>query len=219
MARWIPLLSLLCTFTVACTTLASSSSSGRAPYPEEWWTPVAKDGAPSWEILPQEAGPGEVILSKRTELGILSNFAATPFDYDGKRYASVEGFWQMLKYPEGPGDERLKVKWPHTREEVAAMTAFDAKDAGKEANAIMKQLGIDWVTYRGKRIAYRENAKGDFYSLILAAEWEKLKQNPQVREILLKTGDLVLRPDHQQSANEPPAWKYHEIWMEIRRQL
>lgn len=52
-----------------------------------------------WEILPQEAAPGEVILSKRHELGLLSNFAATPFVFRGKRYASLEGFWQMMLYP------------------------------------------------------------------------------------------------------------------------
>ena len=68
-------------------------------YPAHWWTPVPKEGAPSWEILPQEAGPGEVILSKRHELGLLSNFAPTPFTFRGKRYASLEGFWQMMLYP------------------------------------------------------------------------------------------------------------------------
>jgi len=35
------------------------------------------------------------------ELGLLSNFAPTPFVFHGQRYASVEGFWQMMKYPEG----------------------------------------------------------------------------------------------------------------------
>jgi len=65
-------------------------------YPAHWWTPVAKEGAPAWEILPQEAGPGEVILSKRNELGLLSNFAPTAFTFHGKRYASLEGFWQMM---------------------------------------------------------------------------------------------------------------------------
>src|SRR5437870_13905798 len=70
-------------------------------YPSHWWAPVSKEGAPDWEILPQEAGPGEVILSKRHELGLLSNFAATPFTFHKKRYASLEGFWQMMKYPEG----------------------------------------------------------------------------------------------------------------------
>src|ERR1700688_3688711 len=91
------------------------------PYPEHWWTPINDPHKPDWEILPQEAKPGEVILSKRNELGILSNFAATPFTLYGKRYASVEGFWQMMLYPEGPGDPRAKdvhIKWLHTRDEV-----------------------------------------------------------------------------------------------------
>ena len=102
-------------------------------YPAHWWTPVSKEGAPSWEILPQEAGPGEVILSKRNELGLLSNFAATPFVYEGKRYASLEGFWQMMKYPEGPNDARAKfpgLEWKYTREQVAQLTSFEAKNAG-----------------------------------------------------------------------------------------
>jgi hypothetical protein len=64
-------------------------------YPTHWWTPVPKEGAPAWEILPQEDRPGEVILSKRNELGLLSNFAPTPFTFRGQRYASLEGFWQM----------------------------------------------------------------------------------------------------------------------------
>ncbi|HEU4389634.1 MAG TPA: hypothetical protein VFV34_17650, partial [Blastocatellia bacterium] len=59
----------------------SPSKSNNAKYPAHWWVPVSKDGAPAWEILPQEAGPGEVILSKRHELGLLSNFAATPFSF------------------------------------------------------------------------------------------------------------------------------------------
>jgi hypothetical protein len=40
----------------------------RTNYPAHWWTPVPTNGAPAWEILPQEARPGEVILSKRNEL-------------------------------------------------------------------------------------------------------------------------------------------------------
>src|SRR3954453_9052690 len=85
-----------------------------ARYPARWWAPLPREGAPSWEILPQEAGPGEVILSKRHELGLLSNFAPTPFEFHGKRYASLEGFWQMMKYPEDANDPRSTfdgVKW------------------------------------------------------------------------------------------------------------
>src|SRR5262245_15838710 len=39
-------------------------------YPAAWWNPIPKDQAKSWEILPQEAELGEVILSKRNELGL-----------------------------------------------------------------------------------------------------------------------------------------------------
>src|SRR6476620_994675 len=118
-------------------------------YPAVWFAPVNDPNKPDWEILPQEAKAGEVILTKRNELGILSNFAATPFEMDGKQYASVEGFWQMMLYPEGPDDERAKdtrVTWKFTREQVAQMTAFEAKSAGTLAEENMKTLGIDWVT-------------------------------------------------------------------------
>jgi hypothetical protein len=158
------------------------------PYPAHWWTPVVDPHKPDWEILPQEANPGEVILSKRNELGILSNFAATPFTLYGRRYASVEGFWQMLLYPEGPDDPRAQfpgLAWPHTRAEVAQMTAFDAKNAGTLAEQNMKKMGIDWVTFDGKRIPYRSLEKGEHYRLIVAAMRAKLEQNARVKKILL----------------------------------
>lgn len=166
---------------------------------------------PDWEILPQEAKTGEVILSKRNELGILSNFAATPFVLDGKRYASVEGFWQMMLYPEGTSDERRvtrgkngeAVVWKYTREQVAQMTAFEAKAAGTLAEENMKKLGIDWVTYNGKRFPYRSQTPGEHYRLIVAAMRAKLEQNPEVKRILLATGDLILKPDHIQRSPTP----------------
>src|SRR5437588_10439389 len=86
------------------------------PYPAHWWAAVPEQGKPAWEILPQAARAGEVIVSKRNELGILSNFAATPFTFRGKRYASVEGFWQMMLYPESPADPRTQatgIHWAH----------------------------------------------------------------------------------------------------------
>ena len=219
MKIYFPLL-LISFFLLQCQT-NSAATQNSSPYPEHWWKPVLKEGTPSWEILPQEARPGEVILSKRNELGLLSNFAATPFELDGKHYASVEGFWQMLKYPENPKDERFnpKIKWPFTREQVAAMTAFDAKKAGKIASENMKALSIDWVTYNGQKLIYHAQTRGDFYNLILRAEWAKLRQNENVRNILLSTGDLKLRPDHIEEADAAPAWRYYEMWMEIREQI
>src|SRR5579862_3864902 len=123
-------------------------------YPSSWWDPVSKVGAPDWEIFPQEAGPGEVILSKRNELGLLSNFAPTPFIFHGLRYASLEGFWQMMKYPENDDDPRAKfpgIKWSFTRQQVGQMTSFDAKHAGDAGEANMKLMNINWVTFEGRQ--------------------------------------------------------------------
>jgi hypothetical protein len=125
---------------------AQPAGSGARAYPAHWWAPIPEDQRAVWEILPQAARPGEVILSKRNELGILSNFAPTPFTFRGRQYASVEGFWQMMLYPEGPRDPRAHAQgviWAHTRGEVARMTAFAAKDAGTLAEANMQKMGID----------------------------------------------------------------------------
>ncbi len=191
-------------------------------YPAHWWTPVSKEGAPSWEIFPQEAGPGEVILSKRNELGLLSNFAATPFVFKGKRYASLEGFWQMMKYPESPTDPRAKfagLEWKFTREQVSQLTSFEAKAAGTLADQNMKKMGITWVSFAGKHFEYRPPKPGEHYRLIVAATRAKVDQNPEVKKVLLATGDLILKADHHQEPNAPAAWRYYEILTRIRRDL
>jgi predicted NAD-dependent protein-ADP-ribosyltransferase YbiA (DUF1768 family) len=191
----------------------------RDRYPAHWWTPVDDPHKPDWEILPQAAKPGEVILSKRNELGILSNFAATPFTLHGKRYASVEGFWQMMLYPEGPNDPRAHyagLEWPHTREAVAQMTGFEANRAGAIAQKNMQKMGIDWVSFEGRRMRYRSPEKAEHYRWIVEAMRAKLDQNPKAREVLLSTGDLILLPDHVQEKDSPAEWLYFKIWMELR---
>jgi predicted NAD-dependent protein-ADP-ribosyltransferase YbiA (DUF1768 family) len=198
------------------------TSSAESRYPSHWWKLVPKEQAASWEELPQEARPGEVILSKRNELGLLSNFAATPFTLDGERYASLEGFWQMMLYPEGPDDERAKfpgLMWKYTRQQVAQMAGFEAKAAGDPAWDNMKKMGINWVTYRGRRMDYYTSDKGEHYRLIVRATRAKVEQNPEVRCVLLATGDLLFRPDHHQPSDAPPSWHYFDIYMEIRREL
>jgi len=207
--------------------LAAPSSRAQQPsrdsrYPAYWWAPIVDPKKPGWEILPQEAGPGEVILSKRNELGLLSNFAPTPFVFHGKRYASLEGFWQMMKYPEGAGDPRAKfpdLEWKYRREQVAQMTSFEANHAGVLASENMTKMGITWVSFEGKRFEYKPSVEGEHYKLIVEATWEKVKQNPEVKKVLLSTGDLILKPDHHQEPNVPAAWRYYEILMNIRREL
>src|SRR5258705_8638240 len=214
---------VLLTLIILATLVSGQQQISRdARYPAHWWTPVIDPQKPSWEILPQEAGPGEVILSKRHELGLLSNFAPTPFVFRGKRYASLEGFWQMMKYPEGPDDPRAKaagIEWRYTRDQVANMVSFEAKRAGDLGEANMKKMGITWVSFEGKHFEYKPAKPGEHYKLIVAAMWEKVKQNPEVNKVLLATGDLILKPDHHQEPDAPAAWRYFEIWMQIRSEL
>lgn len=194
---------------------------GRA-YPAHWWTPVPAESAASWEILPQAAKPGEVIVSKRHELGLLSNFAATPFRFHGRRYASLEGLWQSMLYPEGPRDPRARaagIVWPFTRDSVERMTAFEAKRAGELAERNMRAMGVTWVSFHGRRFPYRAATPGWHHELILAAMRAKLDQNPEVCRVLLATGNLVLKPDHRQAADDPPEWRYCTIWMQLRGEL
>jgi hypothetical protein len=191
-------------------------------YPPHWWTPSPTAGAPAWEILPQAAGPGEVVLSKRHELGLLSNFAPTPFAFRGKRYASLEGFWQMMKFPESAADPRATFAgnaWAMSRDDVAAMTAFEAKAAGDIGSKNMNRMGIDWVSFEGRRIPYKPAEPGEHYDLIVAATRAKVEQNPEVQRVLLATGDLILKPDHHQEPGSPAAWRYFEILTAIRQDL
>ncbi|OUR99977.1 hypothetical protein A9Q84_02795 [Halobacteriovorax marinus] len=192
-------------------------------YPQHWWQEVDPSSASSWEVLPQAAGAGEVILSKRNELGILSNFAATPFIYKEIAFESVEGLWQSLKYPEGEDDFRATyegLEWPYTRSEVEQMVGFLARKAGRYANANMREMDINWVTFKGKKIKLwvSTTTKGVHYRLIKDALKSKAMQNPEVMSVLMSTGDLILRPDHSMG-ERPPAWFYNKIWMELRAEF
>jgi hypothetical protein len=80
-------------------------------------------------------------------------------------------------------------------------------------------MGIDWVTFHGKRMKYWSLEKGEHYRIIVEAMRAKLEQNPEVKRILLSTGNLVLRPDHHQEPNPPAEWQYFQIWMDLRSEL
>jgi len=202
---------------------ATHATKTKLNYPASWWTPVTDPNPPAWEVLPQAAKKGvEVILSKRNDLGLLSNFTETPFTFRSKKYRSIEGFWQMMFYPENDQDPRALfpgVLWPHSREAVTQMVSFEAKTAGDVGLANQKKMRIDWVSFEGKHFTYWTLKKGEQYQLILAAMKAKLEQNPKVKEVLLSTGNLILLPDHHQPEDVPPSWRYCTIWMELRSKL
>lgn len=202
---------------------AISTMSAPLKYPDHWWKPVTDDKVPSWEILPQAASKdkNEVIISKRNELGLMSNFAATPFTMLKTEYGSIEGLWQSMKLPENEKDQRMKKSqsWSHKREDVEKLTAFEALKAGKAAEAIMKEKGITWVSFRGHKIEYKGHQSDAYYEIIEAATRAKIDQNPDVRKVLLETGTLTLRPDHHEDKDGTKAWKYYDIYMKLREEL
>src|SRR4051812_15364633 len=53
---------------------------------------------------------------------LISNFAPTPFELDGQVYASVEAFWQGLKFP-----------CAADRRRIAGLHGSEAKRAGEQA--------------------------------------------------------------------------------------
>ena len=98
------------------------------------------------------------------------------------------------------------------------MAAFQAKLAGDFGLRAMRELGLDWVSFEGRKMRYWTPEKGEHYRLVVEVMRAKLEQNPTVRETLLSTGDLVLRADHRQPADAPPSWFYNRIWMELRKE-
>ena len=126
----------------------------------------------------------------------------------------------MMKFPEGPQDERIKMDpkfdWKYTRDHLAQMSAFEAKKAGDYAKNHMQTYKYNWVSYRGEKFEYRTMKKGRHYKVIREAMLAKLDQTTGMKKLLMQTKGLELLPDHTQKKPTPPAWLYHQIWMDIR---
>jgi predicted NAD-dependent protein-ADP-ribosyltransferase YbiA (DUF1768 family) len=209
--------------TLLATLFLLSACASAQDFPFDWWRPVPREDAQSWEILPQDARDGEVILSKRTELGVFSHFAATPITLDGEQYASIEGLWQSLKYPDPaqPQDPRHAITgWEHTRAEVAMMVASEAKAAGSKANALYRRHNLKNISYGSQFFDYVDHAEGSriHLGIIRRAMSAKLEQTAGLWDLLLKTKCLALKPDHKVGDNDPPAYRYYELYMNFREE-
>jgi hypothetical protein len=212
------------TLILLFSTLFIGYSAKAGTYPSEWWTPVTDQKVPGWEVLPQAAKEGEVILSKRTALGVFSNLAHTPFELDGVKYASIEGLWQGMKYPDTSfeNDERLSISgWKNTREQVFQMYSWDSKEAGNFANQMYADNNLKFINYFEHKFIYTDGKEGSEFhlALITRAITAKVMQNPELKNLLLQTKGLRLRPDHIMSEKILPSFKYHEILMKIRDEM
>ena len=77
--------------------------------------------------------PINIVQSIAPRFAPISNLAHTPFEFEGQRYASIEGFWQGLKRSE-PVERRAMARlWGSEAKEVGSRvdqpSAFDWQDA------------------------------------------------------------------------------------------
>lgn len=152
--------------------------------------------------------PAELnVFSKSSEplARALSNFAHTPFELDGVQYASVEAFYQSLKFED-----------PYKRAEIALLWGNYAKAAAKKAEPAKH------TTYMGTTISLGSD---EHYALLERAIRAKLEQNPVImrvfsesksRPIVHETG-MKMKP---QTDNSPfPSHVFTRLLTEIRDSL
>ncbi len=139
---------------------------------------------------------------------LLSTFAHTPFTVScgaiNINCASVEGFWQGLKWPEGSAD----------RERIFGLSALEAKLAGQGAPATTH------VRLCGRDVRIGSAEHHDLARLAMRA---KLEQNASVQRALEATYDLVFTHVLVDETGRPypdsltlPAAVFCAIWTELR---
>lgn len=132
-------------------------------------------------------------------LQLISNLAHTPFQLDGLPYASVEAFWQGLKYPD-------KSK----RREIAPLYAQEARRAGFGAVEAAE------IEYRGRTVRV---GTADHWRLMDAACWAKFTQHAEARQALLATRDRPLLHRTRRDSRTIPGVVMADIWMKTRKRL
>ena len=130
---------------------------------------------------------------------LISNFAHTPFDLDGQGYASVEAFWQGLKFPE-----------QSRRQEIAPLHGQEARRAGFDASE------ASTIEYGGQVVRV---GTIDHWRLMAAACWAKFSQHERAKQALLGTGERPLVHQTRRDSRTIPGVIMADIWMKVRRGL
>jgi len=137
--------------------------------------------------------------SSDPQIRLISNLAHTPFELDSVQYASVEAFWQGLKFQ----DEAR-------RREIAALHGKEAKRAGNES------VESDKILYQGLGVRTGTFAH---WRLMRRACTAKFTQNEEARNALLSTIDRPLIHETRRDSKTIPGVIMADIWMKIRRRL
>lgn len=129
----------------------------------------------------------------------ISNLAETPFELDGRRYRSVESFWQGLKFPLDADRQRI------------------ADCEGPRALSEGSRQGY------GKTVAYGDAeitvGTWEHWQLMERASRAKFEQNAEARAALLATGNRPLVHRVRRDSRSIPGVIMAQIWMRIRRDI
>ena len=141
------------------------------------------------------------VTSKSTDerIRLISNLAHTPFELHGETYASIEAFWQGLKFPE-----------LERRRQISELHGLEARRAGFEAEA------SETLNYRDQRV--RVGTSEHWHLMYLACK-AKFLQHREARAALLGTGERPLIHKTRRDSRTIPGVIMAEIWMRIRRTL
>lgn len=103
----------------------------------------------------------------------LSNFAPHPFEIDGVKCNSMEGFLQSLKFSN-----------PDMQKHICTLVGYAAKKAGRKKDWRFNQI----LYWQGKEY----ERKSDEYQELLDRAYEALAKNDGFRRALLNSADAVL---------------------------
>ena len=154
------------------------------------------------EIGPEDdarRAPLNIVQSITPRFAPISNLAHTPFELDGRRYASIEGFWQGLK--------RLGSVECRT---MAKLWAREAKGRGSSFEQPTE------FAYEGVIIAA---GSPEHWALMRAACEAKFTQHDEARIALLATGERWLTHKVRRDSRTIPGVIMADIWMRIRARL
>lgn len=129
----------------------------------------------------------------------ISNLARTPFELEGAGYASIEGFWQGLKFAD-----------PGQRRELAKLSGPEAKGRGVAAGEPATIVFADQAIATGSP---------EHWALMRRACEAKFHQHAGARTALKATGQRWLTHKVSRDSRTIPGAVMAQIWMDIRADL
>ncbi|MBL8890238.1 MAG: NADAR family protein [Planctomycetaceae bacterium] len=161
---------------------------------------------PSGELRLISKGPASDVLDRsieiaepesRAEFATLANFSPTRFELDGHSFASLESFWQSLKFNDAA--ERIG---------VGNRSAPAARQLGRSARL------PEYIRYFGQIVV---PGTPDHWQILRRAALAKFSQNSDARDALIATGHRPLYRDLPKPDPLLPNAVLSEIWHSLRK--